>query len=824
MKAVATQVNNELRRHWKASLGFALLIGLVAGTVFATIAGARRTETAYDRYLTEANAEDVMIAFFAPNDPQFQATFDLVSRIPQVEAIAVTAPMIAVPSDRIRQFQDFQAGVDSQYLYETNRPKLVAGRLPDPTRADEVMLNVAAAKTLDVGVGDTFELRAETEAEYYAAPLELDTAGELRTFTVAGIGVLPGEVVPMAPFDGTAAVVFTPAYYAAHPDEAFNYSYLHVRLHGGAADIDAFRSTLSAQLIELGVPVTSVPFIDAGARQAKVNRSIEPQAQALLIFGVILALVGFLVLGRLLSRHLLLDESDRRQLWSLGFSNAQLLVVAAIRVLAMLLLAAAIATAFAVFASNYFPIGPARLAERHTGIAVNVAVLAIGAFALIVLFLVGACVSVARSLPHFGTAAVGPGPASPSRPSRIATMLANIGAPATSVVGVRMALERGRGRTAVPVVGALVATSLALGALTAAVTFGGNLERLVTTPSLYGLEWDVAVGNGFQGLPLEESKAILDHDPDVAAWSAGSIGELRLTAEGDESPALPVPAIGIDTFGSDVYPRVIKGRAVREEDEIVLGQHTAGRLHVNVGDFVTTQDLSGTKTTLEVVGIAVFPGVGRAIFDSTDLDEGAAVMPVLLEDPFLNGGRYTTYFVRYRAGTDQQVANERLRGAFLPIDSDCQFLFCVVTDQKPGGIRNYEEVRSTPLVLAGVLALLAVATLATTLATSVRRRRRDFAVLQSLGFVRRQVAATTAWQATTVALVALLIGLPLGILGGRTLWTRFSDSIGVSVTPQVPIIAILVAIPVTILLSIAIAFLPGRFAARTNAAQTLRTG
>ena len=792
--------------------------------MFATIAGARRSETAYDRYLAEAAAEDVVISFFGTGDDSFQSTLSSIQAIPQVDTIAVAAPMIAIPSDLTAQFQDFQAGIDSQYLFATNKPRMIAGRLPDPDRTDEIFINRAAADALHLRVGDTVELRAETATEYYSSPDAFTTGGELRTFIVTGIGVLPGEVVPMAPFDGSAAVVFTPAYYNLHQDEIFDYSYLHVRLRNGADDVAGFRAELGKLLASLGIPVHYVPFIDAGARQAKVNRAIAPQAQALLIFGAILALVGLLVLGRLLSRHLLLDESDRRQLWSLGFSRTQLLTVAVIRVLITLIAAAAIAVAFAVMVSSYFPIGPARLAERHPGIAVNVSVLAIGATAMIALFLVGAVVSIARSLPRFGTSAVGPTPSSASRPSRVATALADIGAPATSVVGVRMALERGRGRTAVPVVGALVATALAIGALTAAFTFGNNLNRLVTTPSLYGLEWDVAVGNGFSGLPLEGSKALLNADADIAAWSAGSIGELGMTAENGDGTAVSAPAIGIDTFGSDVYPRLIKGRAVRRVDEVVLGQRTADSLHVDVGDFVISTDQTGAAITLEVVGIAVFPGVGRAIFDSTDLDEGATVMAALLEDLTVSGGRYTTYFVRYREGVDQVAANERLRVAFLSLDLDCHFALCVVTDQKPGGIRNYEEVRSTPLLLASVLAILAVATLATTLATSVRRRRRDFAVLQSLGFVRRQVAATTAWQATTVALVALLVGVPLGVLGGRALWTRFSQSIGVAVSPEVPTLAIVTAVPFTVLLAIGIAFLPGRFAARTNAAQELRTG
>lgn len=822
--AVASQVANDVRRRWKSSLGLALLIGLVAATLFATIAGARRTETAYDRYLAEADAEDVSISFYGTGGPLYESLLADMRAIPQVETISETAPMIAVPEVVPELMQDSQAGLDDQYLYKVNKPRLVEGRLPGSDRADEVLLNVAAAESLGFGVGDTIRLRTASRSDYEAAPTLLTERGLLRSFTVTGIAVFPGEVVPMAPVDGGAGVIFSPAYYAAHPDETFDYSYLHIRLKGGAADVAMFRTELSHLLEQTGIPVQYVPFIDAGARQAKVNRAIRPQAEALLIFGGMLGLVGLLILGRLLARHLLLDEDDRRQLWSLGFTRSQLLLVAMLRVLIMLAVAISLAMVGAILISGRFPIGPARTAERHPGIAVNVAVLALGTLVLSAVILIGAGVSVFRSLPRLRFSSSGPAPIAASRPSRVAAAIAELGAPPTAVVGVRMALERGRGRTAVPVVGALIATALALASLMAAFTFGTNLERLVTTPALYGLKWDIAIGNGFGGLPHAKAKAILDGDSDIAAWSAANIGELRLRADGvTESLEISTPAIGIDTFGSDVYPRMISGRPVRHEDEIVLGRRTANSLGVDIGDFVVTNTQAGDPVTLEIVGFAVFPGVGRAIFDSTDLDEGATVMAALLEDFTITGGLYTTYFVRYRDGLDQGPANQRLRDAFRDLDPDCQFELCIVTDQTPGGIRNYNEVKSTPVVLAGVFALLALATLATTLATSVRRRRRDHAVLKALGFVRRQVAIATAWQATTVATIALVVGVPFGVVGGRALWSRFSQSIGVEVSPQTPTVAILIAIPLTIVLANAIAFIPGRLAARANTAYALRS-
>ena len=81
------------------------------------------------------------------------------------------------------------------------------------------------------------------------------------------------------------------------------------------------------------------------------------------------------------------------------------------------------------------------------------------------------------------------------RPSRIAGTLAAAGLPPTAVTGTRIALEPGRGRTAVPVRSAITAAAAAVATLTAAVTFGASLLNLAGDPAAYGVTWDVRVGN-----------------------------------------------------------------------------------------------------------------------------------------------------------------------------------------------------------------------------------------------------------------------------------------------------------------------------------------
>src|SRR4029077_17355812 len=81
-----------------------------------------------------------------------------------------------------------------------------------------------------------------------------------------------------------------------------------------------------------------------------------------------------------------------------------------------------------------------------------------------------------------------------------------------------------------------------------------------------------------------------------------------------------------------------------------------------------------------------------------------------------------------------------------------QFPGAVLPAVPPPAIRNLQGVSGLPFALALLLTLLAIGTVAHTLVTSVRRRRHDLAILKVVGFVRGQVRAAVAWQATAAPL------------------------------------------------------------------------
>jgi ABC-type lipoprotein release transport system permease subunit len=107
--------------------------------------------------------------------------------------------------------------------------------------------------------------------------------------------------------------------------------------------------------------------------------------------------------------------------------------------------------------------------------------------------------------------------------------------------------------------------------------------------------------------------------------------------------------------------------------------------------------------------------------------------------------------------------------------------------------------------------------------SSVRRRRRDLAVLKTLGFLPRQVWATVAWQATAFATMAVLAGLPLGVAIGRWAWRLVAVQLGVVPEPALPPLQILAVAGGAILAGNLIAAGPGWVAGRLRPALVLRS-
>jgi len=136
---------------------------------------------------------------------------------------------------------------------------------------------------------------------------------------------------------------------------------------------------------------------------------------------------------------------------------------------------------------------------------------------------------------------------------------------------------------------------------------------------------------------------------------------------------------------------------------------------------------------------------------------------------------------------------------------------------------NVGRVRYVPFVMAGVVALLAIASLVHALVLSVGRNRRTLGVLKSLGFTRVQIGETVACQANAFGLVALVTAVPLGVFLGRQVWALVAEQLGVPDVPQVPVAPAAAVVLLALAVVNVVASYPAWRAARLPTATALRS-
>ncbi len=141
----------------------------------------------------------------------------------------------------------------------------------------------------------------------------------------------------------------------------------------------------------------------------------------------------------------------------------------------------------------------------------------------------------------------------------------------------------------------------------------------------------------------------------------------------------------------------------------------------------------------------------------------------------------------------------------------------------PTSLINFGEAVNFPLIFGAMLAVLGAATLAHLLVVSVSRRRREVGLLKVLGFVNRQVASAVIWQATTLALIGIVIGVPLGVVAGRDVWGAFANNLGAVPVSVVPIWLVCVMVAGVAVVANLIAIAPAMVATRAKPGDLLRS-
>jgi FtsX-like permease family len=778
MAAVWLRFRRELGTRWRGTLALVLLLGFVGSIVLAAAAGARRTSTAPDRLVAAVGGEgDAHIFDVGAADPE------QIRALPAVEHSAGIGFMLAdsVPL----------SGVDVVVTDDPLFDGLVAeGRLPDPGDPLGAVIDQKVARKLGIGVGDELDIVLVTSEQL--ATMDPETVPvPSATLRVAAVVREPDDIVGGDPADevsGSDAMVYLPESFLERfgdQTEVVNTVY-YFDLAGGAAASDEF--VAAVRDLPDG---DSVQFFDAPGVTRATQRSVDAQALGLGLFAAALALVGFLTAGQSLSRQLRIDAPDGEVLRAVGMTDRQRVAVASLRGAVVGVGAAVLAVTGAVAWSPLTPVGLARQAEPHPGLEVNVAMLVVGGAAITAVLTARAVLTgwqiVRRTGEHRSRAAVGPA---------LAERAARAGAAPPLVTG--LSLVRGRRGSGVSARSTLAGVVTAVAALAGTLTFLASLDRLVDNPGSYGWTFDAVAGQIYEDDP-GDLFAILADDPGVESFAR--VGGVAVRADGRS-----IGVVGIEAVRGILPPPILDGRGPAGPREVALGRRTLEDLGKDVGDTVSL-DGSGDPLPFTITGTAVVPEINQG---GPGLGEGA-VLTLEGFGELVPDEQPNVAFVHFAPGGGDSAAMEQLRfaGGLLP-------------PVLPDALYDIERVRTLPVMLAALLALVGVVTLVHSLVSLVRTQRRDLAVLKTLGFTRSQVARTTAWQGTVFVALALVVGLPLGIGLGRWSWLLIADQLGVVSAPTVPVPAIIALIPAALLVANLAAAVPGWLAVRIRPAEALR--
>ena len=820
-------------------LSVVLLIGLIGGLAMASVAAARRTQSSYPTLLASTNPSDLTMAVYVStaNGGPAISLKAVIARLLGVKRV-VTAeelPLVALAANgapRLGSLTNVStAGSVDGMLVNQDRLVVIEGRAANPKRPNEIVMDASAAHILGVRVGQIVPLGLYTPAEMHQPGFGTPSVAPRVTVRAKLVGlvaintqVVQDDVDQTYGFvDDTKALVLqiakvvpgllTPALYG-------------VKLNGGERDL----ATVEKELIRIVPRGDTYEFHVTSNVTSQVELAIKPESVALGAFGAIAALACLVLAAQAMSRLLRRGEEDRRVMRALGASPIATMMEGLIGELIVIVLGTLIALAVAIGLSPIGPLGPVRPVYPGAGFAIDWTVMGAG-----VVVLVGGLGAIAVALAYRGASHRSRDThVSTERRSSVARGAQAAGFPIAGVVGVHFALESGRGRSSVPVRSVLGGTILAVSMVVATLTFASGFSTLISRPPLYGWNWNYLL-NPTNDVP-PEALSLLNHDPNIAAWSGADYTDIEI--DGQEVPIL------LQSPRARVSPPILSGHGLQTSRQIVLGAGTLALLHKHLGD---TVDVSlGTRkdapffiapTPLTIVGTATLPAVGYSsvVAEHTSMGTGALVpldftsIPFsgIDADPNLNGPELV--FVRTRANVSAVVGRADLQRIAKAADrvfaADKNGVgngVAVLGVLRPVQIVNYRSIGSTPIFLAVGLAIGAVLALGLTLASSVRRRRRDLALLKTLGFTHRQLALAVAWQATTTAVIGVIVGVPLGIVIGRELWTLFARSINAVPDPTIPTLSLAIVGVGALMFANLVAVFPGRGAARTPAALALR--
>jgi ABC-type lipoprotein release transport system permease subunit len=730
------------RVRWRSQLLLAGVLGITLAAVVATLTGAGRSETAFDRLRRQTRASDAIISDQRTEQEDPAGAVTTLERIGGVEGASAYAELFVRPKGT-DLFPDYNLWADAPLpgagSRETNAPLITSGRAVDRTRPDEMIVSEKLASALGVRVGDDVVLESMTDKWVQAAFNGGDPGapdGPKVRVDVVGLFRTPAD---FARFSGVLRL--SPAFVAEYGMQVHVYSGVYVQLSH-----DAARRARDGNLqgLRRDFEIGPSPFGD----DAATDDGLGTIATALRVLTALEALAGavvtLLVLGRLTRAAL----HEQLTLKALGCTRRALVRLVLLVFAPPLLVGIAGGVAFGVVLSPLSLVGLARRIDPMPNAVLLDASVVAGVTVAAV-----ACALLATVLIASRASAT-----SEARTRRTSRGLP-VGQPLPAVLGMRYALMRDPSRAGRASRGAIATTSICLAGAVAALVVSASIARLQTDPSLTGQGSGRTIDSGESVETYDKALPRLERDHRVELL-AGVHVVFGLSSPGADE----LSALAYDLRRGDLHPSVLGGRIARHSNEVAVGPTTLHRVHKHIGDAITLRS-DKRRADYRIVGVILFP---EGDFNH---DEGVALTAAgadrLVGDVHDAASLHSIVF-DWADGVDAHAADRQLDAAGLQVLTN-------KTALQPSSVSNLGQVEALPRFLAAFLVLLSVLAIGNALLFSARLRASELATFRALGMTARTSTAIVGSHALAIVGLAVVIGVPLGLAAGIRIWPPIAN-------------------------------------------------
>ena len=370
-----------------------------------------------------------------------------------------------------------------------------------------------------------------------------------------------------------------------------------------------------------------------------------------------------------------------------------------------------------------------------------------------------------------------------------------LGAPMALVVGLNDAFVR-------PLRSLLTGLNLTLGVM--GIVFGlalsNTLQVYRENPALLGVVYDATVTR--QVSTDAHARRILEQGPGVEAF----YGEEQLQVKTRSGQAFTLRAVDGDLSAFPFH--IAEGRFFQpDSNEAIVGRGLLDWLGLKLGDSLTLtlEDDDRRAATWTIVGIYPEPA-----------DAGQRMMVGLSSAYALDRhAAPDTYYLKLAPNADTAKLRE-----YLEPNKESDLSLVLVEEAIPSSVIY---LQLAVFILGGILIGIAVVNVFITSLLATQEKLRVVGILKTVGMVPAQVVAMINTAAGVLGLLAVLIGIPVGLALTGGLLTALSNVYGFG---QVSLSfngwGLLLLVPLIVLTSLIGSTIPARWAAKLSIVRVLR--